>query len=499
MIIFTTITNAYDTIPDHHYDPDVKYVLFYDKPIEQRGPWEFIKISEEGDPVLKAYRIRCLSHLWFDEPHVWVDACYRMDETFADRSRDILQNEITLQRHPQPRTLLGEFIKLHRYGFVPPERLYRCAEDIMSVGYKPTMWDHTINSCIWRHNTPAVVDWNVEYWRWYKNYKLYHGCQITSAIAEHLVFGKNVPRVSIQFDMGRSTRSKVYSSSYTLDENTDETVSGKLADIFGTSIRIERTSENSPLVTLDTIKDSVDDLIVYSCITDGYDEICADNEYDPDVTYVMFHDGTVDIPEPWIAMDVRQFCDVDCPRLLSFFPKANPHLFFPDKSNTVWVDGCYKLTLEFVEQAKKMFPHTLVRHPMNFNFYDEMIEGYENDYFSYKDGINMCSHIKNLGYKPGSYRRIQSVVVYRRMSERMTKFNELWWQYGNIGNPRDNIAHDVALKLSGLNPEFIEDLQKTCLQLGRDYKYGRLKTHPTVEHNERGVENFYTDIKNIFL
>ena len=46
MIIYTTITNAYDRIPDHYYDPDVKYVLFYDEDIEQKGPWEFIRIPK---------------------------------------------------------------------------------------------------------------------------------------------------------------------------------------------------------------------------------------------------------------------------------------------------------------------------------------------------------------------------------------------------------------------------------------------------------------------
>jgi len=233
MIIFTTITNAYDTIPDHHYDLGVKYVLFYDKPIKQKGPWEFIRIPEEGDPVLKAYRIRCLSHLWFDEPHVWVDACYRMDETFADRSRDILQREITLQHHPDKRTLLGEFMKIHRCGFVPEDRLIRCAQDIRSVGYRPSTWDHTINCCVWRHNTPAVVDWNVEYWRWYKDYKLYHGCQITSAIAEHLVFGKNVPRVGMQVDLSQSTRAKAYPHNYSFVENTDKAFQKKLRKILG--------------------------------------------------------------------------------------------------------------------------------------------------------------------------------------------------------------------------------------------------------------------------
>jgi hypothetical protein len=235
MIIFTTITNAYDTIPVHHYDPGVKYVLFYDKPVEQKGPWEFIKIPEEGDPVLKSYRIRCLSHLWFDEPHVWVDACYRMDETFADRSRDILSTgEITLQHHPEKRTLLGEFMKVYRWGFLPEDSLLKLARDIRTIGYRPSMFDHTINCCMWRHNTPAVAEFNAEYWRWFVGDKLYRCDQITSAVAQYLVFGKNVPRVDVQVDLSESTRAKPYSHNYPLVQPKDEKVfQKKLRKVLG--------------------------------------------------------------------------------------------------------------------------------------------------------------------------------------------------------------------------------------------------------------------------
>ena len=219
MIIFTTITNAYDRIPDHYYDPDVKYVLFYDEDIEQKGPWEFIRIPKGGDPVLKSYRIRTLSHLYFNEPHVWIDACYTMTPEFVKNSREFLSYPIVLHRHPEGRTLLGEFLKLYTSGFVPENRLYKCAEDIVSTGYKPSMFDHTINCCIWRQVTPQVIDFNVEYWRWYEQYRLYHGCQITSAIAEYLAFGKNVPRAPLMVNLSKEHRMKNYDSSYEFVEN----------------------------------------------------------------------------------------------------------------------------------------------------------------------------------------------------------------------------------------------------------------------------------------
>ena len=52
MIIYTCITNGYDEIPDHYYDPDVQYVCLTDGTIEKKGPWEFRDILfEHEDPV----------------------------------------------------------------------------------------------------------------------------------------------------------------------------------------------------------------------------------------------------------------------------------------------------------------------------------------------------------------------------------------------------------------------------------------------------------------
>ena len=63
MIIYTCITNGYDEIPDHYYDPDVQYVCFTDGTVEKKGPWEFRdilvdhKCLEENHLILKSILI----------------------------------------------------------------------------------------------------------------------------------------------------------------------------------------------------------------------------------------------------------------------------------------------------------------------------------------------------------------------------------------------------------------------------------------------------------
>ena len=47
LIIYTSITNWYDTIPDDmYYDPSVKYVCFTDGKVEKKGAWEFRDIPK---------------------------------------------------------------------------------------------------------------------------------------------------------------------------------------------------------------------------------------------------------------------------------------------------------------------------------------------------------------------------------------------------------------------------------------------------------------------
>jgi len=232
MIIFTTNINAYDIIPDHYYDPSVKYYMFYDKEIEQKGPWEFIKlesvqkcpvIEKYDSPVLNAYQLRTMSHWLFSEPHVWIDGCYTMTEQFVKNSKEFLDtNEITLMHHPAKRTFLQEVMKLYRCGFVPEERLYKFCRQVAATKMPMSFFDHTINCVIWRNYTPHVIDWNEQYWHWYLDYELYHGCQLTSALAEWMIYQEKLPRVPPQVDLDKSTRSKHWKESYDFITNNDE-------------------------------------------------------------------------------------------------------------------------------------------------------------------------------------------------------------------------------------------------------------------------------------
>ena len=481
MIIFTTNINAYDDIPDHFYDGDVKYVMFYDEPIEQKGPWEFIKLDCKYDnPVLNAYHTRCMSHLYFDEPHIWIDGCYTMTEEFVKNSKEFLEkNEITLMNHPTKRSLLGEIIKLYRYGFVPEERLYRFCEDLAKTGFKSSFFNHTINCCIWRHNTSKVNEWNERYWYWYEEYELFHGCQITSAIAEWEVYGKKLPRVPMQVDLKQSTRAKTYGESYSMTTMPhhihEDGFKKRVARILDLDIEKE-----APFNYTDSI-DVNDQLIVFTCITNAYDEF-PDSYYDDTVKYVCFHDGSIDTTVgPWEYVELN--IDIEDPRDQAFYVKTHPHEFFPKNSHTVWINASFKQTKQFIDNSKKSFPFSVLRHGGEFTFLDEVLEGFTCAYFKESDIINLSNDLKKSNYNFKTYSSPQCSILWRKLTDDVIKFNEEWYKWGSRGYNRGNIPFDAAMQLTKIYPEFYDNRNKSGIEMGYINKVGRKGKHP--QHGDK--------------
>ena len=480
MIIFTANINAYDNIPDHYYDGDVKYVMFYDKPIEQKGPWEFIELDcKYDDPILNAYHTRCMSHLFFDEPHVWIDGCYTMTEQFVKNSREFLEkNEITQMMHPGRRTVLGELLKTYRLGFVPEERLYRWCEKVAASGFKSDYFSHTINCCIWRNNTQRVKEWNENYWGYHfvDGEFCHHIGQITAGIAEYLVFGENrIARVPVQVDLSHSTREKKYNDSYKIfPNNYVEEFKERVARILDLNVDKEPPCKYEDQIT--------DQLIVYTCITNSYDEFPEDSYYEEDVRYVCFHDGTIDTsigPWEYVQLDL----DIEDPRDFAYYVKAHPHEFFPKDSHTVWIDACFKLTKQFVDNSMKSFPFSVLRHGGRFTYIDEVLEGYTCAFFTESSIINLSKDLALKNYNFKEYSSPQCTILWRKLTDDVIKFNKTWYEWGNRGYNRDNIPFDAAIQFTGITPKFYDKRDSSGIEFGYFNKVGRRGLHP--QHGDK--------------
>ena len=199
-------------------------------------------------------------------------------------------------------------------------------------------------------------------------------------------------------------------------------------------------------------------MIIYSCITNGYDEIPDEHYYDPDVKYVMFTDGTIKKKGPWEFREIP--CDHPCLRRRSAYVKINPHKVFPYGTKTVWLDGCYVMTPEYVKKCKEYLSghrFTIMRHCEKFNYYEEILESFLPSMCTFDEAIEISQTIKDLGYNFKEYCSPVLASIWRVLDQDMYNFGDLWWKYSLIGTNRDQISFDTARQLEQTELNIIED------------------------------------------
>ena len=236
-------------------------------------------------------------------------------------------------------------------------------------------------------------------------------------------------------------------------------------------------------------------MIIYTCITNGYDEI-QDHYYDPDVQYVCFTDGTIEKKGPWEFRDI--LIETDDPVRLSTHPKHTPHLYFPMGSKTVWIDGCYLMTKEFVERSKENLDNhnfTIMRHPNRYSYLDEVLEGFMTSMDTYEDEILISQTLKDIGYNFKDYISPVCASMWRVVTEDLVKFDELWSKYSLIGANRDQLSFDAARQLTSMEMNVLEygflakDGFRQPGSMGMSFeKVGRKKLHPQVGHRKQYLE-----------
>ena len=236
-------------------------------------------------------------------------------------------------------------------------------------------------------------------------------------------------------------------------------------------------------------------MIIYTCITNGYDEI-PDHYYDPDVQYVCLTDGSIEKKGPWEFRDI--LIEHDDPVRLSTHPKQNPHLYFPMGSKTVWIDGCYCMTKEFVERSKENLDNhnfTIMRHPNRLSYMDECLEGFMTSMDTFEDEIFITQTLKDVGYNFKDYISPVCASMWRVVTEDLVKFDEMWTKYSLIGPNRDQLSFDAARQLTSMDMHVLEYgfLAKEGFRqpgtMGMSFqKVGRKKLHPQVGHNKQYLE-----------
>jgi 2-polyprenyl-3-methyl-5-hydroxy-6-metoxy-1,4-benzoquinol methylase len=169
-VLYTAIFGDYDEAPAvAEPDPELRYVLFSDKPIAAPSPWELRIVPRIfADPQRDARRLKLLPHLLFPEHEIsaWLDANCAPKGLTAARILELLDKaDIAASAHEDRRCLYDEAaVVLAAGGYDSPARVTRQMGRYRALGMPEGFGLHATMFMLRRHNSPSCIRFAHSWW-----------------------------------------------------------------------------------------------------------------------------------------------------------------------------------------------------------------------------------------------------------------------------------------------------------------------------------------------
>lgn len=182
-------------------------------------------------------------------------------------------------------------------------------------------------------------------------------------------------------------------------------------------------------------------LVVYTCITGGYDDVLALRQPEEGVRYVCFTDGAVTDGRGWEVRGLPR-ADLD-PVSANRYVKMHPHLLFPEHERSLYLDGNIEPRAgvrAFAEAALRSHALALLSHPLRDCIY---AEGRALAYFGF--GWSWAYHAQLGRYRregmPGAAGLFECNVLPRAHHDPGVRaLMEAWWREFTTGVKRDQVS-----------------------------------------------------------
>jgi len=476
----------------------------------QAPPWVKVitEVEDLGDPIRSSRKDKILCP--FEEPSVYIDASkvHLLNDDFKKLSEEIIsKGEFTYMEHPHKHTYLEECAEYVSRGWVDPDDILKFTIELQETDFDFEKYFSPLCTIIWRPYNDTKF--NEMWWEWYNKggvrdqLSFSVACQLTQQKFETVYSRDIINQFSDASPNGEWWNNKCGDYIYHnqdvdivefVDLLTEVTGLFDWKEYFRTGIdRIsgqpfygDAASYSYAIEWHDPEKDQI---VIYTSITNWYDTIPDDMYYDPNVKYVCFTDGKVEKKGPWEFRDIPDFVYDEVggdPRRLSAFAKICPHKLFPNGTKTVWLDGCYVHTKEWVDNSKKILkevPLTHMLHPHRFTFHNEIMEGFGANFNTREEMLELVNALSKVDYDFKKYFSPVLTCIWRQVDIEMAEFHDLWWKYSKIGSNRDQISFDCARQLTDLTWSRIHNWETIGIDLtSPTSKSARNKRHPQAGH-----------------
>lgn len=199
-------------------------------------------------------------------------------------------------------------------------------------------------------------------------------------------------------------------------------------------------------------------LVIYTCITNGYDALLPAAEFETGVDYVCFTDrmdidshGWQLAPVPNVTRD---------PAATNRYVKMHPHVLFPDRDRSVYVDGSIQPLRGISQLADIALAGAVValyQHPLRSCIYEEGRECAALGYaWAWRISAQLGAYARE-GYPPNNGLYEAGVLIRRHQSPQCIALMEAWWRAYLSGVRRDQLslpylAWKLSIPLRNLGP-----------------------------------------------
>ena len=211
-----------------------------------------------------------------------------------------------------------------------------------------------------------------------------------------------------------------------------------------------------------------DKIVVYTCITGGYDGLMEPVVVTPGVDYVCFTDNMNMKSKTWkivpMPEELNGLSDVKRQRGV----KILAHRYLPDYGISVWVDGSVQVKGDIKEYLKTIdldnYSVLIPEHPARKCIYAEKdacvkIRKIKGDEITLAE--KQMKRYKDEGF-PVNYGLVQTNVMIRRHNDKYSKeLMEKWWSELKDYSHRDQLSFNYALWKVG-NEKFKDLIKTTC-------------------------------------
>jgi hypothetical protein len=183
-------------------------------------------------------------------------------------------------------------------------------------------------------------------------------------------------------------------------------------------------------------------VVVYTCITNGYDDVSPPGVSTQGVDYLCFNDGSIKVPPPWQDVKIDPtYSGKDANRFIKILPHLNNLLKYYDL--TIYIDGAIVIAGDLtplIQQVQCAEGQTFMyEHPVRNCIYLEAISCVANMQAPLAETSRLLARYRKEGM-PEAFGLFEAGVIIRKAGSEFERLLVSWWQAYLDGVGRDQLA-----------------------------------------------------------